>query len=193
MEMKQGQLVMAFASQAEWDQWLAEHHQSSPGLWLKLAKKQTGIDTVTYPEAVETALCYGWIDSQKAAYDESFWLQRFSPRTPKSKWSKINRAKALELIADNRMKPSGLAAIEEARLDGRWDRAYDSPSNVTVPEDLQAELDRNPVAAEFFATLDRTNRYAVLYRLHDATKPETRARRIEQFVAMLNRREKLYP
>jgi uncharacterized protein YdeI (YjbR/CyaY-like superfamily) len=193
MEVKQGLPILAFASQRQWEEWLDEHHGTSKGLWLKIARKDSGIDTVTYAEALDVALCYGWIDGQNGSLDDKFWLQKFTPRGPKSKWSKVNRDKALALIRDNRMQPAGLSAVEQARRDGRWERAYDPQSAASVPEDLQRELDRNPVAAAFFATLDSRNRYAVLHRIQDAKKPETRARRIEKFIAMLNRHEKLHP
>ncbi len=193
METKQGLPIIPFASQEDWERWLAEHHGTSKGLWLKIAKKDTGIDTVTYAEALDGALCYGWIDGQKGALDDQFWLQKFTPRGPRSKWSKINREKAGVLIEAGRVKPAGLAAIEQARSDGRWEQAYASQSKAVVPEDLQKELDRNPKAAAFFATLDSANRYAVLYRIQEAKKPETRARRIEKFIGMLNRGEKVHP
>lgn len=192
MDNKQGLPVLPFASQKDWEKWLAEHHQTSKGLWLKIAKKDAGVDTVTYAEALDGALCYGWIDGQKGALDDRFWLQKFTQRGPRSKWSKINRDKAEALIEAGRMKPAGLAAIEQARSDGRWEQAYDSQSKASVPEDFQKELDRNPEAAAFFATLDSANRYAVLYRIHEAKKPETRARRIEKFIGMLNRGEKVH-
>jgi len=193
MDEKQGLPIIPFASAREWETWLDEHAATARGLWLKLAKKGTGIDTVTYAEAVDAALCHGWIDGQKGAFDEVFWLQRFTARGPRSKWSRINRARALELVDENRMKPAGLRAVDEARRDGRWDRAYEPQSTASVPADLQRELDRNPEAAAFFATLNSASRYAVLYRIEDAKKPETRARRIEQFVAMLSRREQIHP
>lgn len=193
MDEKQGLPILPFASPRKWEEWLDKHHQTSKGLWLKLAKKDTGIDSVTYAEALDVALCYGWIDGQKGALDDTFWLQKFTPRTARSKWSKVNRDKATALIKDRRMKPAGLAAVEQARSDGRWEAAYDAQSKASVPEDLQRELDRNPEAAAFFATLDSANRYAVLYRVQEAKKPETRARRIEKFVAMLERGEKVHP
>ena len=193
MDAKNGLPILSFASQGDWETWLDEHHRTSKGLWLKIAKKDSGVDSVNYAEALDVALCHGWIDGQKGAFDDTFWLQKFTPRGPRSKWSKINVDKALALIDANRMKPAGLAAIEQARSDGRWEQAYDSQSKATVPEDLQRELDKNPEAAKFFATLDSANRYAVLYRIHEAKKPETRARRIEKFIAMLNRQEKLHP
>ncbi len=185
--------VLAFESPAQWEAWLAEHHETSPGLWLKFAKAGTGIRSLTYAEAVETALCYGWIDGQAKRFDDQFWVQRFTRRGPRSKWSKINRAKATALIEAGRMKPTGLREVERAKADGRWDAAYDSPRTATVPEDLQEALDANQAARAFFATLNSTNRYAVLYRIADAKRPETRARRIEQFVAMLARGETPHP
>ena len=193
MDAKNGLPILSFASHKDWETWLDEHYRTSKGLWLKIAKKDSGIDSVNYAEALDVALCHGWIDGQKGAFDDTFWLQKFTPRGPRSKWSKINVDKALALIESGRMKPAGLAAIEQAKSDGRWEQAYDSQSRATVPEDLQRELDKNPEAAKFFATLDSANRYAVLYRIHEAKKPETRARRIEKFVGMLNRQEKLHP
>jgi uncharacterized protein YdeI (YjbR/CyaY-like superfamily) len=193
MDTKNGLPILPFASQREWEAWLDEHHLTSKGLWLKIAKKGSGIDSLDYAEALDAALCHGWIDGQKAPFDDTYWLQRFTPRGPRSKWSKVNVDKALALIESGRMKPAGLAAVEQAQADGRWEQAYDSQSKATVPEDLQRELDRNPEAAEFFATLNSVNRYAVLYRIHEAKKPETRARRIEKFVAMLKRKEMLHP
>lgn len=175
-----------------WSTWLDQNHAKSPGVWLKLAKKGSGTPTVSYNEALEAALCYGWIDGQKAGYDEAFWLQKFTPRGPRSIWSKINREKAEALIESGEMKPAGLAAIERAKEKGQWDAAYDSQSRAAVPDDLQAELDRNPGAKAFFATLESVNRYAILFRIHNAKKPETRARRIQQFVAMLERHEKIH-
>ena len=193
MKEHQGLPVIAFASQRAWEEWLDRHHSTAKGLWLKLAKNAAGIDSVSYPEALEVALCYGWIDGQKAAYDDSFWLQKFTPRGPRSKWSKVNRAKALALIESGRMQAAGRAAVEQAQRDGRWDGAYDSPRTAAVPDDFQRELDGHPDAAAFFATLNTANRYAILYRIQDAKRPETRARRIAQFIEMLERREKLHP
>jgi len=185
--------IVAFGSQQEWERWLAEHHATSKGVWLKIAKKDAGVETVSYAEALESALCYGWIDGQKRPYDDQFWLQRFTPRSPRSKWSRINRDKALALVEQGRMKPAGQAQIEQARRDGRWDAAYEAQSRAEVPDDLQRALDEHPAAQAFFATLDSRNRYAILYRLQDAKKPETRARRLDQFVAMLDEGKKLYP
>jgi uncharacterized protein YdeI (YjbR/CyaY-like superfamily) len=186
-------VIGAFASRAEWDAWLAAEHEKSSGVWLKLAKKGSGIESVSQAEAVEAALCYGWIDGQAQSIDENYWLQRFTPRTARSKWSKRNRARAIQLIERGEMKPAGLREVERAKSDGRWDAAYDAPSTATVPDDLRVELERNPEAHEFFASLDSRNRYAILHRIQDAKRPETRARRIAKYVEMLNERQKLYP
>jgi uncharacterized protein YdeI (YjbR/CyaY-like superfamily) len=185
--------VILFATPAAWAGWLDEHGANAKGLWVRLGKKNSGIASIDYAQALEVALCYGWIDGQKRSYDEHSWLQKFTPRGPKSMWSKINRDKALALIEAGEMRPAGLAAVDAARQDGRWDAAYDSQSNATVPEDLQAALDANTAAAAFFATLNRTNRYAILLRIHQAKRTETRAKRIRDFVAMLERHEKIYP
>ncbi len=193
MEVEQGLAIIPFVSQRDWEKWLGTNHATSDGLWLKIAKKGSGLETVSYAEALETALCYGWIDGQKGAFDDKFWLQRFTRRGRRSKWSRVNREKATELLAQGRLRPTGLAEVERAQADGRWEAAYESQSRATVPDDLRRELDRSPAAKAFFATLDSGNRYAILYRLQDAKKPETRARRLEQFVAMLSEGRKLHP
>ena len=185
--------ILPFASKKKWSDWLAKGHDKSAGVWLKLAKKDSDIPSVTYEEALDIALCYGWIDGQKKGFDDKYWLQKFTPRGPRSIWSKINTEKVERLIARGKMKPAGLKAIELAKQDGRWDAAYASQKNVTVPEDFQAELDKNKKALAFFATLNSVNRYAILFRIHNAKKPETRAKRIQQFVEMLERSEKIYP
>ncbi len=185
--------VIPFASRESWEHWLGEHHAVSGGLWLKIAKKAAGVESVSYAEALEVALCYGWIDGQKASFDERYWLQRFTPRKARSKWSKVNREKATKLIEEGRMRPAGLREVERAKADGRWDAAYEPQSTAAVPEDLRRELERHQTAGEFFATLDSANRYAILYGIADAKRPETRARRIEKYVAMLEERKKLYP
>lgn len=185
--------VMLFETQADFEAWLDEHHASASGAWLRLAKKASGLRSLSYDEAVEAGLCFGWIDGQKKGYDERSWLQRFTPRGPQSIWSKVNRAKAEALIAAGRVRPAGLAAIERARQTGRWDAAYDPASTATVPEDLQAALDASERADAFFKTLSGANRYALLFRIQTAKKPETRARRIQEFIDMLERGEKLYP
>ena len=176
-----------------WATWLAKHHASSPGIWLQIAKKDSGIASVTHAEALEAALCQGWIDGQRNALDAGFFLQKFTPRRARSTWSKINCTKAMALIASGDMQPAGLAEVERAKADGRWDAAYDAASKATVPPDLQAALDANKKAAKFFATLDARNRYSVLFRTQGAKKAETRARRIAQFVEMLAKGEKIYP
>jgi uncharacterized protein YdeI (YjbR/CyaY-like superfamily) len=181
--------TVCFPSRAEWEAWLETNHSSSPGVWVKLAKKGSGAQTVSRPDALEVALCYGWIDSQAASLDDAYWLQRFTPRTRRSKWSRINRKAAEELIAAGKMRPPGLAEVELAKGDGRWDNAYASPRSMTVPEDLQRRLDENPAAREFFEQLDSQNRYAILYRIQDAKRLETRARRIDKFLAMLLERK----
>src|SRR5918992_4524259 len=185
--------IVPFASRDAWEAWLKEHHAASDGLWLKIAKKGSGIETVPYVEALEAALCYGWIDGQKASCGDHYWLQRFTPRRARSKWSKVNRQKATELIKRGKMKPAGLREVERAKADGRWDAAYDAQSTATVPDDLRRELEKNDKAREFFATLDSANRYAILYQIQDAKRPETRARRIAKYVAMLSEQKKIYP
>jgi uncharacterized protein YdeI (YjbR/CyaY-like superfamily) len=185
--------ILPFERQEDWAIWLDKNHATSSGVWLKMAKKASGIKSVTYDEALEVALCYGWIDGQKKSHNETSWLQKFTPRGPKSIWSKINTDKAMRLIDSGRMKPAGLKAVESARQDGRWEAAYDSQRKAVVPDDLQAELDRNAKAKAFFATLDSRNRYAILHRIHTAKKAETRAKRIGEFVSMLAKKEKIYP
>jgi uncharacterized protein YdeI (YjbR/CyaY-like superfamily) len=181
----------AFKSQKEWEAWLERNHETR-GVWLKFAKKSAGIPTVSYQEAVDVALCYGWIDGQNKSVDESYFVQRFTPRTSTSNWSKINRQKAERFIDEGRMRPSGLRAIEVARANGRWDKAYEGQREITMPDDFAKALKKNAKARKFFHTLSSRNRYAVLYRIHDAKKPETRARRIESFIAMLEEGQKIY-
>ena len=178
---------------ASWTRWLKRHHATAAGVWLRIAKKDSGIASIDHPAALEEALCYGWIDGQRKSEDAQYFLQRFTPRTKRSIWSQINRTKVLKLIDEGRMQPAGLVEIERAKADGRWDAAYEAASVATVPPDLQAALDANKKAAKFFATLDARNRYSVLFRTQGAKKPETRARRIAQFVEMLAKGEKIYP
>lgn len=182
-----------FKDQAAWWAWLDKNHTRSSGIWLRLTKKNSGLKSVTYAEALETALCYGWIDGHKRPESEQAWLQRFCPRSPKSIWSKINREKALALIESGKMKPAGHQAVEQARTNGRWESAYDSPSGASVPADFQAALDASRRADALFENLDRANRYAILFRLQTGKKPETRARNIQKFIAMLERGEKIHP
>jgi len=183
------QAAREFSTRAAWGKWLAAHHDDVDGVWLKFAKKGTGVTTVTYDEALEVALCYGWIDTQVRRLDETYYLQRFTPRRARSKWSKRNTELATRLIESGAMRPPGLAEVERAKADGRWQAAYAGPAAATVPEDLERALAANKRARELFATLSSRNRYAILYRIEDARRPETRARRIAQIVEMLARGE----
>jgi len=184
--------TMSFPSDADFRAWLEEHHATSPGIWLKIAKKGSGVESVGKQESLDTAICFGWIDGQVQKCDDKHWLQRYTPRTARSKWSKINTEKAERLIASGAMAPAGLAEVEKAKADGRWEAAYAGQRTATVPDDLQAALDASPSAAAFFATLTSQNRYAITYRIQDAKRPETRARRIAKFVAMLEAGETLH-
>jgi uncharacterized protein YdeI (YjbR/CyaY-like superfamily) len=184
--------TLSFVSQEAWEDWL-EANESAEGVWMRIAKKGSGIESITHPEALEAALCHGWIDGQRKRLDDEFFLQKFTPRTARSVWSRINRDKAERLLEAGRMRPGGLQEMERAKADGRWDAAYEPQSTASVPKDLQRELDRRPDAAAFFAGLDSRNRYAILYRLQDAKRPETRARRLSEFVAMLEEHRKVYP
>jgi uncharacterized protein YdeI (YjbR/CyaY-like superfamily) len=185
--------TMTCATQREWEAWLDEHHADTPGLWLQIARQATGLRSVSYAEALESALCYGWIDGQKAALDDQHWLQKFTPRRRKSVWSKVNCAKAEALIAAGRMRPAGLRQVELARADGRWEAAYDSQRTIAVPPDFQRALDERVEARAFFSTLNSANRYAVLRRILMAKRPETRSARITKFIEMLSRRETIFP
>lgn len=177
---------MQVPDQPAWRRWLEENHDAVAAIWLKFAKKGAPVATVSYAEAIEEALCFGWIDGQVRADDAHFYLQRFTPRRPRSKWSQVNREKATRLMAEQRMRPAGLAQIEAAKADGRWDAAYPAQSGATVPDDLQRALDENPRAAEFFATLTGSARYAFLYRLHHVSDPARRARRIADYIERLS-------
>jgi uncharacterized protein YdeI (YjbR/CyaY-like superfamily) len=182
-------LILPFESKKKFAEWLAKNHDKSAGLWLKIAKKAAGISTVTYLEALDVALCYGWIDGQKGSFDEQYFLQKFTPRRPKSTWSKINVEKVAGLIASGEMKPSGLKAVEAAKQDGRWDAAYASQKNIVVPADFQSALNKNKKAKAFFETLTGSRRYSFLFRIETAKKAETREKRIRQFVEMLAKGE----
>ena len=184
--------VIPFDSEQAWEHWLEDHHTTSQGVWVKIAKKDSGVNSVSYQEALTVALCFGWIDGQKNKFDDRYWLQKFTPRRRNSKWSKINRQKVLELIEQQRMRQAGLDEVERARNDGRWDAAYDSQSTATVPEDFLKELQKHSEAQEFFDQLDSTNRYAILYRINSVRKPETRQKNIEKFINMLIEKKKLY-
>jgi len=193
MDTLAGLPILLLESQDAWEEWLDTYHAQSQGVWLKIAKKDSTIVTVSYTEALEEALCYGWIDGQKKSYDHEVWLQKFTPRRPKSIWSKVNSDKVTQLIASGRMKPAGLKEVNVAKEDGRWDAAYESQRNFTIPDDFQAELDSNARAKAFFETLNRQNRYAICFRIQTAKKTVTRQARIDKFIAMLNNNEKLYP
>jgi uncharacterized protein YdeI (YjbR/CyaY-like superfamily) len=184
--------TLTFAIQSKWADWLAKQHDKSAGVWLKLAKKDSGIPSVTHVEALDIALCYGWIDGQRNSFDEKYFLQKFTPRRPKSIWSKINVEKVERLIASGQMKPAGLKAIEAAKADGRWEQAYNSQKNIPMPKDFQSALDKNKKARAFFETLNSANRYAFLFRIETAKKAETRKKRIQQFVEMLAKNEKFH-
>ena len=185
--------IALFADAGAWAEWLEQHHASAPGVWLRLAKKSAALVSLSYAEALDAALCYGWIDGQKRSHDADSWLQKFTPRGAKSVWSRVNVGKVEALEASGRMREAARAAEEAARRDGRWARAYDSPARAEVPADFRAALAADPGAEQFFATLSRANRYALLYRVQTAVRPETRARRIAEFVAMLARRETIHP
>ena len=184
--------ILPFASKKKWTDWLAKQHDKSPGVWLKIAKRDSGIASVTYDEAVESALCYGWIDGQKKGFDDKYWLQKFTPRGSKSIWSKINTEKVERLIESGEMRPAGLKSIEAAKNDGRWDAAYASQKNISIPDDFHSALDKNKKAKAFFETLKSAERYSFLFRIQTAKKAETRAKRIQQFIEMLERNEKFH-
>ncbi len=192
-ETRAGLPVLAFATAKALGNWLGKQPEGAPGLWLRLAKKGNGTPSVAHAEAIETALCHGWIDGQIDKYDGAWWLVRMTPRKPRSRWSEKNRATALRLIAEGRMAPAGLAQVQAAQADGRWEQAYAPQSTATVPPDLQAALDASPAARTFFSTLTGANRYAILYRVHEAKTAKTRAARIAKFIGMLERGEVLHP
>ncbi len=191
--MSQSDPILTMKSQAEWESWLEANAKTSAGVWLRLAKKTSGVASISYAEAVDSALCFGWIDGQKKAQSDRYWLQRFTPRTAKSIWSKINKTRVQSLEAAGRMRPAGLQAIELAKRDGRWERAYASASGSSVPADLQEALDANMRAKAFFATLNSRNRYAILFRIQNVKRAETRARKIAQFIDMLANGETIHP
>jgi uncharacterized protein YdeI (YjbR/CyaY-like superfamily) len=184
--------TLTFATPAEWEAWISAHVDLQEGVWVKLAKKGARVPTLSKAEALDIALCYGWIDGQGKSIDEHYWVQRFVPRRAKSIWSKRNREHIARLIAEGRMKPSGMAEVDRAKADGRWDAAYDPPSTSVIPEDFQKALDKSPKAKAFYATLNKANTYAILWRIQNAKKPETRVRKIGEFVTMLERGEKFH-
>ncbi len=192
MKAKDGLQILLFESPEDWRSWLQKHQAQTEGVWLLHAKKASGKKSVSYAEALDEALCYGWIDSQKQTYDELYYKQKYTPRRAKSIWSKVNVAKAEQFIKEGKMQPTGFAAIEAAKANGEWARAYDSGSTITTPKDFQAALNKNPKAKEFYASLNKTNTYAFCWRIQTAKKPETRQARIEKFISMLEHGEKLY-
>jgi uncharacterized protein YdeI (YjbR/CyaY-like superfamily) len=185
--------ILHFEHQQAWEEWLSRNHRETTGVWLRLAKKGCKIRSLTHAEALESALCFGWIDAQKKPESADAWLQRFTPRGKRSIWSKINRQKAGTLIECGRMRDSGLQEVLRAKKDGRWEQAYDSPRSATVPEDFQTALDKSARAKAFFATLESRNRYAILFRIQTVKKAETRVRKIGEFIAMLEKHEKIHP
>lgn len=192
MDKKDALPTLFFDGQASLEAWLKDHHADSKGIWLKMAKKDTGIPSVDHATALESALCYGWIDGQGAALDDQYWLVRFTPRRPKSKWSKVNCDKVERLIAAGRMQPAGQQQVDQAKADGRWEAAYDSQSKIGIPEDFQRALDQNPQAQDFFKTLNSANRYAFLYRLQTTKNPALRAAKVQKFIEMLLKQEKFH-
>ena len=184
--------VIAFETPREWDAWLAKHHATSKGVYIRIGKKDSGLRSITCPEALEVALCHGWIDAIRKSYDANTFLQRYCPRGPRSIWSQINRKSVLALMKAKLLRPAGIAAVERAKANGQWDKAYAPASTITVPPDLEAALKKNKKARDFFATLKSSNRYAILHRLHTAKKAETRAKRLAQFMGMLERGETIH-
>ncbi len=192
-QSKQGLPIILFEDQAAFEAWLKLHFADEKGAWLKFTKKGSGAISVNYDQAVESSLCYGWIDSQIASYDQQYYLTKFSPRLPKSKWSRTNREKAEALIAVGRMQPPGYRQVDLARQDGRWEAAYDAQSQITIPDDFQQALNGNPQAAAFFATLNSLNRFSILHRIQITQKPEARAEKIQKFIRMLADHQKIHP
>lgn len=184
--------IRFFATQKEWEKWLSKNHHSVPGVWLKFAKKNSGVVSTNYSESLEIALCYGWIDSQVKALDEKFYLQKFTPRGPRSIWSKINTIHIERLLREGRMQPAGIAQVEAAKKDGRWAAAYDSPKEMEVPNDFIQLLSKNKKAEEFFKTLNKTNTFAIGWRLQTSKKAETRQRRMRVILEMLQQGKKIY-
>ena len=185
--------VKLFKTAAAFEEWLNKNHTKADGLWMKIAKANTGIKSIAFPEALDIALCYGWIDGLRRGFDEQYYVQKFTPRRNKSVWSVINKNKVAQLIKDGRMKEAGLAAIEEAKKNGRWDNAYHSPANAQVPEDLQKALNKNKKAKAFFAKLSSQNRFALIYRLHQVKREETKKKKIEEYIRMLEEGKTIYP
>ena len=185
--------IKTFRSPAIFETWLNKNHKKADGLWMKIAKVNKGITSIAFGDALDIALCYGWIDGLRRGFDDNYFIQKFTPRRPKSVWSVINKNKVAQLIKDGRMKDAGLAAIEEAKKNGLWDKAYYSPANMPVPEDLQRALDKNKKAKAFFAMLNSQNRFAILYRLHQVKRDETKKKKIETYIKMLESNKTIYP
>jgi uncharacterized protein YdeI (YjbR/CyaY-like superfamily) len=192
MAVKDDLEILTFKSQKHWERWLAKNHSKSKGIWLRFFKKGSGIKTVTPAQALDEALCYGWIDGQLKKYDEQSWLHKFTPRRPRSMWSKRNIEHIERLMKAGKIKPAGLKEIKAAKTDGRWEQAYDSPGAMRLPEDFLKELSKNKRAKAFLETLNRANTYAIVWRLQTAKKPETRASRMKAIIEMLSRREKFH-
>lgn len=192
MTEKKDYAILPFKTQEAFEKWLSQNHDQVDGIWARLYKKASGIKTITYAEALDEALCYGWIDGQTQRHDEKSYLQKFTPRRARSKWSQINKEHVIRLTRLGKMKPSGLSEVEKAKKDGRWDSAYASPKNMVMPEDFLKELSKDTKAAEFFETLSKTNKFAIAFNLQDAKKPETRERRMKKYIGMMKKGEKLY-
>lgn len=184
--------IKLFSTQAAWEEWLEKHHQDVEGVWLRFYKKNSGVSSLVYDQALEVALCYGWIDSQVKKYDDVSYLQKFTPRRSKSIWSKVNTQHIERLLKEGKMKPAGLAQVEAAKLDGRWTAAYDSPTDMQMPDEFLTELKKDKKAEAFFITLNRTNTYAIAWRLQTAKKPETKTKRIREIIEMLHEEKKLH-
>lgn len=193
MALKEDTIIQSFSTPKEWNRWLTSNFDTiHNGIWIRIYKKDSGIKTITYDEALEEALCFGWIDSQKKKYDETSWIQKFTPRRAKSIWSKRNREKVEKLIKEKRMQPSGLKEVEAAKKDGRWEKAYDSQSNMEMPKDFLVQLKKNKKAHEFFQSLNKSNHFAIAWRLQTAKKPETREKRMKQLLEMMENQQKLH-
>ncbi len=184
--------ILSFTSPQEWNKWLEKNHDSIPGVWLRFYKKSSGIDSLIYAQALEEALCYGWIDSQAKTYDDKSYLQKFTPRRSKSIWSQVNTNHIERLIKEGRMKPAGMKVVEEAKKDGRWSDAYSAPSKTTIPDDFLALVNKNKEAKSFFETLNKTNLYAIAWRLQTAKKPATREKRMKDIITMLSEKKKFH-
>jgi len=192
MKTKKDQPILSFQTQKKWRDWLHKNHKKSSGIWLRIYKKDSGVKTVTYAQALDEALCYGWIDGQRNKYDEQSYLQKFTPRRKKSIWSKRNTEHIERLTKEGKMHPAGLAEVEAAKADGRWEKAYDSPAAMDIPDDFLKALEKKPKAHAFFKTLNKTNLYSIAWRLQTAKKPETRERRMKAILGMLEEGKKFH-